>query len=269
MGIRQLTMLIGPLLAALLVSTSRHGLALAFAIDCASYLLSAWTLSHVSLNQTVASTAHEPVLRSVGAGLRAVWDDAQMRWCFLYWGLVSFCIGGAMQVALPILASSTFQGGAALGLFMGTNGAGMLLGMAAATVGARRIRMRRFGSTILLLDGVAGLLVAPLGLAGHAWLVAVLLLCLGTLSGYLQITVYTWIQRRVPLAMMGRVMSIFLFILMGLAPLSALGAGALLTRIPVADLFLGGGLLLAILAALAWLFTPMRAIVLTEARTAG
>jgi hypothetical protein len=268
MGVRQVTMLAGPLLAALLVTTSRHGLALAFAVDCASFIFSAWTLARVTLAAR-AGVVHAPVLQAVGQGLRMVWDDVPMRLCFLYWALVSLCIGGVMQVALPLLATQMFHGGATLGVFLGANGAGMLLGMAGAALGGKRLNLVRFGSLILLLDGTAGLLVAPLGLFGHAWAVAALLLCLGTLSGFLQITVYTWIQRRVPLAMMGRVMSIFMCIVMGVAPLSSLGAGWLLTVVALPDLLLGGGVMLMLMAASAWLLTPMRHILLIEQRTAG
>ncbi|WP_308600601.1 hypothetical protein [Massilia sp. Dwa41.01b] len=143
---------------------------------------------------------------------------------------------------------------------MGASGAGALLGMAGAAVAGKRLRLAGFGTTLLLVDGVSGLLVAPIGSVGATWLAAGLLLLVGVLSGFMQVTVYTWIQRRVPAHMMGRAMSIFMFIFMGLAPLSAAGAGWLLTHITLAQLFLGGGAVLVGLSALAWLFTPIRRI---------
>jgi hypothetical protein len=60
--------------------------------------------------------------------------------------------------------------------------------------------------------------------------------------------------------MMGRAMSIFMFIFMGLAPLSAAAAGWILTAIPLSQLFLGGGIILVVFAALAYLLTPIRDI---------
>ena len=268
MGLRQVAMLAGPLLAALLFGMARHGLALAFAIDCASFIVSAWTLSKVA-STPVARAAPQRLWRDVGAGLALVWNDLPMRLCFGYWAVVMLCIGGAMQVALPLLASTRFNGGTTLGWFLGANGAGMLLGMAAAALLGKHLTGMRFGTMILLVDAAAGVLVAALGSGSHAWVVAALLLGIGALSGFLQITVYTWIQRRVPPAMMGRAMSIFMFIFMGLAPLSAVGAGALLTWIALPTLFLGGGLLLVALAAAAWLYTPMRHIAANAARSAG
>jgi hypothetical protein len=263
MGVRQLAILAGPLLAALLLGATRHGLALAFAIDCASFVFSAWTLSRVVLHTRPAAAPAGSVWQEVQTGVLMAWRDVPLRLCFIYWAVVSLAIGGAMQVALPILAT-VFDGGTTLGWFLGANGGGMLLGMACAAL--RGKRLVRFGRAILLLDAMAGVLVAPLGLVGNAWLVAVLLLGLGGLSGFLQMTVYTWIQRRVPVAMMGRAMSLFMFIILGLAPLSAVGAGWLLTWMALPALFLAGGALLAVLAAGAWLFTPLGAIVADPAQ---
>jgi MFS family permease len=275
MGIRQVTMLIGPLLAAGLLAfagdgnggvSNARGLALAFGFDCLSYLVSAWTLAKVTLLPAAApSTAEvkpQSVLRSVGAGLRMVWDDVPMRLCFIYWGTVSLFIGGAMQVALPVLASQ-LHGASTLGLIMGAHGAGTLLGMGASAKLGARLRFASFGAMILTGDAIAGILLAPLGMVQAVWQAALLMLTLGLLTGYMQIKVFTWIQQRVPPQMMGRAMSIFMFIFMGLAPLSAAATGWILTLVSLSQLFLGGGIILVTFAAGAYLFTPIRSIAST------
>lgn len=288
MGLRQVTMLAGPLLAAGVLAvagdgdgavSNARGLALAFGFDCASYLLSAWTLSKVTLLRRSAAagadddagagagvnTVHAPlaasesVLRSIGTGLRMVWDDVPMRLCFIYWGTVSLFIGGAMQVALPVLASE-LHGASTLGIIMGAHGAGTLLGMGAAAKLGQRLRFSSFGVTILAADAIAGLLLAPMGMVHATWQVALLMTTLGLLTGFIQIKVFTWIQQRVPPHMMGRAMSIFMFIFMGLAPLSAAATGWMLTQISLSQLFLGGGIILVLFAATAYLFTPIRSI---------
>lgn len=290
MGLRQLSMLLGPVLAAALLaifgstgssaiasaslaaagmnSTGMldvHGLAAAFALDCLSFIVSAWTLSRVT-TQTGAghgASTGQPALSvwsSIGAGLLMVWRDVPLRLCFIYWGTVALFIGGSMQVALPVFASDLLHGASALGLLLAAHGAGTLLGMgAAATIGAR-LRLISFGSMILLMDALAGVLVMGLGAARSGWLAGALLLLLGTLSGYVQINVFTWIQRRVPPQMMGRAMSIFMFIFMGLAPISAAATGWLLKLISLSQLFVGGGIILVTFAALAYLFTPIGSI---------
>ncbi|SDG37080.1 MULTISPECIES: MFS transporter [unclassified Duganella] len=326
MGLRQVTMLAGPLLAAGVLAvagdgngavSNARGLAIAFGFDCVSYLLSAWTLSKVTLLRqsgadvgvgggAIASgsgsasgsaggsvggidsgsaggsvggidsgtdgaranaaptpqAAPESVLRSIGAGLRMVWDDVPMRLCFIYWGTVSLFIGGAMQVALPVLASE-LHGASTLGIIMGAHGAGTLLGMGVAAKLGKRLRFASFGITILAADAIAGLLLAPMGMVHATWQAALLMATLGLLTGFIQIKVFTWIQQRVPPHMMGRAMSIFMFIFMGLAPLSAAATGWMLTQISLSQLFLGGGIILVLFAASAYLFTPMRSIATT------
>ena len=285
MGLRQLSMLIGPLIAAGLLAigdggqgqghvqgyghgagavvADARGLALAFGLDCLSFLVSAWTLSKVRLLDAPPSAqAPASVLRAVGAGLAMVWRDVPLRICFIYWGAVSLLIGGTMQVALPVLAAA-LHGATTLGLLMGVHGAGTLLGMGAAAMGGARLRFATFGTLILLIDGTVGLLVMPLGAVDAVWQAALLMLAIGVLAGFMQINVFTWIQRRVPAHMMGRAMSIFMFIFMGLAPLSAGATGWLLTMIPLSQLFAGGGMILVLCAALSYVATPMRGITST------
>ncbi|MDQ3271686.1 MAG: MFS transporter, partial [Pseudomonadota bacterium] len=76
---------------------------------------------------------------------------------------------------------------------------------------------------------------------------------IGLLGGFMQVAVFTWIQRRVPQAMLGRAMSLFMFIFMGLAPMSAAVAGWLMRSITLGQLFAGSGMVLVglVLVALA------------------
>ena len=104
---------------------------------------------------------------------------------------------------------------------------------------------------------------APLGMVRAAWQAALLMLALGLLGGFMQVNVFTWIQRRVPPHMMGRAMSIFMFIFMGLAPMSAAVTGWVLTMVTLSQLFVGGGIILVLLAASAYLFTPIHSITTT------
>ena len=269
MGLRQVTMLAGPLLAGLLFALAgdgsdgpRHmrGLALAFGFDCLSFAVSAWTLSKVEPRPFVPAPA-QPVLRAVADGLAAVWRDALLRSCFLYWGLCACIVGGVMQVALPLLASSRLHGAAAHGLLMGAHGAGALAGMAASSVVKRRPgRGLGLGMTLLLIDGSAGLLLAPLGSITASWQGVLIIATIGVLGGYVQVAVFTWIQQRVPRELLGRTMSLFMFIFMGLAPLAAALAGWIASRVALSVLFGGAGLCLAGCALLAWLFTPVRSL---------
>lgn len=146
MGLRQLAMLVGPLLAALLVGTTRHGLAWAFAADCISFIVSAWTLSRVA-----CTSARQRLRRS--------------RYC------------------------------------------------------ARWARACNWSGAMCRCACVS---------------------CTGR-----------WCRSA------------------SAAPLSAVGAGWLLTWMALPDLFLAGGVLLMAMAASAWLFTPMRHFLVTAPNSAG
>ena len=265
MGVRQVGMLAGPLLAALLLAVggnSVQALGMAFAFDSFSFVVSAWTLSKVTPLPGAAPAAQQHVLRAVGEGLQAVWRDVEMRTCFAYWGLVSLLIGGTMQVALPVLAKERLHDGSAFGMMMAAHGAGMLAGMAISGISAKRNAGRpvRIGLMALTIDAIAGLMVMPFGLITAAWQGAALLLALGALVGLVQVAVFTWIQKRVQPQMMGRTMSIFMFIMFGLAPVSAAVTGWIMLRVTLAQMFAGCGVVLVVCASLALLFTPMRRI---------
>ena len=263
MGARQLSLLAGPLLAALVLGardggrhTSMAALAAAFAIDALTFVFSAWTLRQVKLRPRAAA-AVQGMWRDLAAGLAMVWRDHPLRSCYAYWAVVAFFVMGPLQVALPVLASERLHGAAALGLLMGAHGAGTLAGMLASSLGGAWLR-QRFGATLLLVDAIVAILLMALGQIATAWQGAALLAVTGLLGGYVQVAIFTWIQRRVAPAMLGRAMAVFMGIFLGLAPLSAAATGALLRHLSVGELFCGGGALLlaAAIAAAIWTGIP-------------
>ena len=279
MGMRQLTMLAGPLLAAGVFalfgdgsnpggpgSGSAQGIGIAFALDSFSFLFSAWTLSRVRLLHAPPKAAPEPMFKSIGAGLAMVWRDRALRVCMLYWGFGAMVAGGTMQVALPVLASTRLGGAAQLGLIMAVHGVGSLAGMALSGMFGK-IRFGTFGATLLVFDALIGLLLVGMAGVQAIWQAGALMLVLGVLGGFLQVAVFSWIQQRVPRPMLGRAMSIFMFVFMGLAPLAAAATGYLLQYCSLTQLFIGAGGTLFVGAALAWLFTSLRHV--TDAQAAG
>lgn len=266
LGLRQLSMFAGPLLAGGLIAafgnghaervSDHRGLGIAFLFDALSFGLSAWTLSRVRTTAPASATGAptgQAVWQAVAQGLRWCWNDRDLRTCFIYWSAVALLITGPIHIALPVLASQQPGASAAgFGLLMGAHGAGTLVGMAVA--GARPgMRARNLGTTLLLVDGVVGLLFIPMGHITALWQGAALLLAIGLLSGFMHVAVFTWIQRRVPPAMLGRAMSIFMFIFMGLAPVSAAVTGWVMRGVELAQVFAvsGGCLVAAVVLALA------------------
>lgn len=292
MGMRQLSMFIGPLAAGLMVAlggdvkqgdlthvdiSGAHGLALAFAFDACSFALSAWTLSKVKVRATPATTATAsddpvgkrapsmPVWASIVQGLKHVAGDAQLLTLYLYWAAVAILVLGPLQIALPVLASSHPElGASALGIMAGSHGAGTLLGMIVSGMNPN-LRLRSLGATMIMFDIMIGLLFIPMGLIDATWQGAVLMLAIGSLGGAMQVSVFTWLQRRVPGQMLGRAMALFMFIFMGLVPISSAFTGWILQSVTLAHLFMACGALLVAVAFLAALASPLRNVGLTAA----
>lgn len=273
LGLRQATFFLGPLLAGLLFALSSGkaaapgqiadaaALTVAFGFDALTFIVSAWTLSKVVQRPLEGpAKAGQAVLAAVAEGLKTFWRDVPLRSCLLYWSAVALLITGPIQIALPLLADSIpALGAAALGNMLAAHGGGTLLGMALAGKHPTW-RLRNLGLTILAVDALVALLFMPMGGITATWQGVALLLVIGGLGGFMQVAVFTWIQRRVAPAMMGRAMSLFMFIFLGLAPLSSAVTGWLMRGLSLPHLFVGSGACLLAIVALALAGPRMRQV---------
>jgi hypothetical protein len=132
---------------------------------------------------------------------------------------------GPFEVGIPALAYSRLpEGAAAFGLILSAFGGGSLVGLLAATL-LPPLPPARMGSILLLLVASSGLAVAALVFA-HTTVVAVAISAvIGVILGYTNISFLTWIQRRVPSQLMGRVMSMLMFSSVALVPIGIAVAG--------------------------------------------
>ncbi|MEO6798590.1 MAG: MFS transporter [Rhodanobacter sp.] len=260
MGMRQLSMFIGPALAGVVISIGPHeaptravqdasGLGLAFGIDAISFAFSLGSLLLIRIHSDFhPKPVVGGVLSNVASGVRVIWADLPLRAFILYAAVVSVFVGGPLQVGLPVLADTRMDlGAASLGIMMTANGGGMLLGSFLSGLASRSVR-GRLGLMVLAIDSLAGLGLASLALVHSTITGAVLLAGTGVLAGIAQIAIVSWIQRRVAPEMMGRTMSVLMFTFVGLGPISAAVAGSLLKVISLTSLFAGAGLLLAAIA---------------------
>lgn len=272
MGLRQLSMFLGPLLAGLLIAVfadagaqraNSTGIGLAFGLDALSFVVSAWMLTRVRTHAPSipqGPTTARAVLAAVAQGLAHAWQDRPLRTCFLYWGILAVLVMGPIHIALPVMAHDVPQlGAAAFGILVGAHGAGTLAGMVASGV-LPRLRLGNLGTTLLAVDATIGLLIMPLGHIAATWQGALLLGAVGLLGGFMQVSVFTWIQQRVPPLLLGRTMGLFMFIFMGLQPVAAAATGWLLRAVTPSQLFTLSGGALVLLAAAAAVATPMRSM---------
>ena len=244
--------LVGPALAG--VAVAAIGTGPAFAFDAASFGLAALALLAIRGGRRLArpattehgSTAAPSILASIREGATYAFGDPGIRAVILLSAALNLATSGPIAVGLAWLANVRFEGGPALlGLMFAGYGAGAVIG---AVVGGSTARPRRFGIVVLGLAMVLGIQVAALGLAPNALLASAGLVVAGLASGYLNVSVISWLQERSDPDLLGRVMSLVMLGAVGLQPVSLAIAGVLVDAYATPMYLLAGGLILAAVA---------------------
>ena len=115
------------------------------------------------------------------------------------------------------------------------------------------------GTVLLGLVSLMGIGLAILGISSSTIFAAVIGVVLGSFSGYVNVFFTTWVQRRAPQALIGRLMSLLMFASTGLFPVSMVLAGAA-SRVDVTILLLVSGGIVALLGVLMSLNPSVRAM---------
>jgi MFS family permease len=253
-GTGQISEVAGPALAGLLVAAG--GVAAAFAIDAITFVFAALMLALMrpaALPQVLAEggapdAAGEPapsLLQSIAAGLRGMWSDPSMRVFLMLIVVINFALIGPISIGIPALAALRFAGSAAaFGAMMTTFGAGAVLGTVLA--GARGAP-RRMGIVLLAGVGALGVGLICLGLVPNVAGAAVVLGAMGVGISFVNVNIISWLQRRSPPELLGRVMSVVMLAVFGLDPLSRVVAG-LAVDWSTPGLFVAAGALMVVIA---------------------
>lgn len=255
-GTGQLVGTVGPAIAG--VAVALIGVGAAFVIDAASFGVAAVAVWFVRSGATPGrpETAEAPAidlpetdLPSPGGttiraalvdGVRAVLGDPVMRSIVILSTALNLAFTGPLVVGLPWLALISFDGDAlSLGLLLAAFGAGSLVGVLLA---GSLPRPRRFGSIVMTLAVLMGVGLGAIGLAPSPVVAGLVLLVIGTMNGYVNITVIAWVQGRTDPAMLGRTMSFLMLGSVVAAPLS-LAVAAVVVDSHAMGMFLVAGLL--------------------------
>jgi MFS family permease len=251
-GSQQLTGLIGPALAGLLVAAV--GTAWAFGLDAASFAVAALALFLIRGGRRATTIGeHEGgVLRTIASGLAFVWRDPAFRSLILLSAVLNFALNGPISVGMAWLAANRFDGGPqAYGFILAAFGAGALLGaVVAGSVG----RVRELGRLTLAGSVVIGIAVGFIAIAESAIVVMGLALAIGLAVGFLNVRIVAWLQARTPEDMIGRVMSLVMIGGVALSPLSMAASGVLVDLGAASLMFAAAGALIVVtaLAGVAW-----------------
>ncbi|NTU59184.1 MAG: MFS transporter [Chlorobiaceae bacterium] len=213
---------IGPAIAGLMISWVGTGGA--FVANGVSYIAAIASLLAITTSLAPARTDNENPLQAIRDGIVYTWSHPLIRTIVLFVAVVSI-FGWSFMAMLPVVAKRTFALGASgMGTLFSAFGLGSLSATFFVSMSSGRIR----ASAMV----VGGILTFTFALLAFTFTTNVpLALCflfisgLGMLSAFATMT--ATVQRLVEDRYRGRVMSIYLMVLMGLMPLGNLQVGFL------------------------------------------
>ncbi|MDX1414473.1 MAG: MFS transporter [Candidatus Promineifilaceae bacterium] len=256
-GTAQVSLFLGPMLAGLLIalfgesSTAEtsiaglRGIGFAFAFDALTFLASATALSlmHNRKGKAAADEPAQGVWSDILEGLRYVWNDITLRTIFLVIAALTMLGNAPIIIGVPVLADERLpNGAAAFGILMSAYGAGSLIGIILSGL-LPHPPQKWFGTILFLAVTLMGLFMAALVFVYSLWVGIILLLITGLIDGWVIIQFTTWLQRRSPERLLGRVMSLLMFSFVGLAPVADIAIGGLIEWNLNAVLLICGSLL--------------------------
>jgi MFS family permease len=264
MGADQLAQFVGPALAGTVIALfgashvaggragSLTGVGVAFAVDAATFAVSAGMLVLMRSLPALGAGAGSHPLAAIADGLRFTMSRPAFRWLLALLAAANFLLIGPLLVGVPVLAQTRFsQGAAAFGFLISAYGLGNLCGMIVAGT-APRPSSRTFSTVVVVLFAGFGLVIGSLAFISTVWVGCALLAVLGVGDGYVAVVMMTLVQRMTPAGMLGRVMSLVMLAMLGVTPLSTALAGAIIGLGPdVLFVGCGAGMLLVTVVAAA------------------
>lgn len=264
-GTAQFSVFLGPAIAGVLIAAfgsaaaapSTQGIGVAFVVDAASFLASLVTLWLIRRVAQTAAAQATSVFSAIGEAVRFIWNWPSMRLIVVLSMLLNLLIVGPIEVGMPVLAYARLpEGAAAFGTVTALFGLGSLIGLgAAAALPAPRPSL--FSTVAIGAIAVAGVCLALMGSVFATLPAIVICFLIGVSLGFSNLLTITWIQRRVPGPLMGRVMSVLMLGSLGLVPVSEFIAG-LFVQVNLTGLLLVGGGGMAIVALVSLLSPAIR-----------
>ena len=240
--------IIGPALAGLLIAgqvttvghdvgleaanfeTNRPGFARAFFIDGLTFALSFFSLLFVRARSLASESDGEEskaksMLGEVGQAIKWVWSVPAVRLGFIGIAILEFFFQTPIFVGLPALAKLRFVEPAFVyGLMITAYGSGALIGAVTGgmTKGPRDENLIR---TMFFIFTGSGAAIGLIVLYPPYWWAMLLFFCSGAADSFIWVHFTTWLQKLTPEKLLGRVMSIMMFMSVGLIPIASIIMG--------------------------------------------
>jgi MFS family permease len=241
----------GPAIGGVLVASTSAGVV--FALDAASFIVSATTLLLVRAAATPAARGPSSVRRDLAEGWRFVRSRAWLWVTFASAAVAYLCFMGPVEVLLPYMVKNDLEGNARdLGMVFAAGGVGSV---ACAIAMGQRNLPRRGITFIYACWTLATVAVAGYGVASAIWQLMVAALAFNALETAGTIVWATLKQRHVPRRMLGRVSSLDWLISIGLLPVSFALTGPVVTVLGSRGTLVAAGVVGAVVTGAAW-FVP-------------
>jgi MFS family permease len=255
-GTALITQSVGPAIAGAVVKAV--GIPLALIVDAFSFLVATLTLRAMDKDKGGISptTQSKPgdVFVEIRDMLRFVWSDPILKPVILISTALNFFFAGPMAVGTASLAKARFQQDpVAYGVLLSTLGIGSLIGMG---IGGT-YKPNRLGLIVLSSLAISGISLGLLGSATTLPVACALAAITGICTGFTNILMISFLQKRIVKEMMGRVMSLLMLASFGLTPIS-LGLAGVVAEVSVVALFASAGVFITITSVLALADRNMR-----------
>jgi MFS family permease len=249
---------IGPVLAGFFISlvgantgvqSTLHGFGFVFLINAVTFLAGISFFWQIQVGGDVrhVEDSGDSLLTSIHRVIEYIRTETRLRNLIGLMMVFGLFLTGTIRVGFPLLADTRFTGGARdFGYMTSAFGAGILTGM----VGVRllpRPPQSISGILVLALFAFVPAGVILLGLAPPLEASLAIILVMGIAFGYVNIYLLSWLQRRTPDHLLGRIIAVVLFSTIGLSPLSQALMGYLLDRNLQASMIGVGSLALMLL----------------------
>jgi MFS family permease len=223
---------VGPALAGVIIAagtsmtgSATSGVAINLAINTFTYsgvLIALWRMDPRQIRQHERPERHPPVLHSLREGLGYAVRTPLVLWCLVLLGGIA-AFGFNFQILLPLFATQV--------LALNADGYGALfaaMGLGSLSGSLTLAFMRERRAIPLMLLGGAGfvLLLVGISVSRDVWFAAPLVAGAGYTSMLMINTINATVQANVPDALRGRIMSLYVTVFAGSAPLGGLFAGA-------------------------------------------
>ena len=249
---------IGPALAGLLISSvaantglpsTLNALGLVFLINAATFFAGISVFWRIQVGEDVRPVAGsaDSLVTSIRSVIQYIGIEPQLRNLFGLMMILGLFLSGTIRVGFPLLADTQLSGGArAFGYMTSAFGAGILTGMIGVKL-LPRPPQTISGIVVLSLFAFVPAGVILLGFAPPLPATLTIILVMGAAFGYVNIYLLSWLQRRTPGHLLGRIIAVVLFSTIGLSPISQVLMGYLLDRNLQATMIGVGSLVLMLL----------------------